>query len=80
MWALGHPGFIAITPNNFGAPVLMGYMVQKNSIQFLAYLNYWLELQDNNGFNKKVFNKWILGREVDVREERWSVWHNVLKF
>lgn len=80
MWALGHPGFVAIMPNNFGAPVLMGYMVQKNSMQFLAYLNYWLELQDNNGFNKKLFNKWILGRESEARAERWSVWHNVLKF
>lgn len=78
MWTLGHPHYMTVIPNRFGERVLIGYMVQKNSLQFLTYLNYWLELQDTNGFKTTLSNKWFLGQVGNEREPRWNIWHNLI--
>lgn len=79
MWTLGHPDYVTLIPAGIGAPLLMGYMVQKNSPQFLNFLNYWLELKENDGFKKRLYNKWILGREPEEESKRWSILNNLIR-
>lgn len=80
IWALGHPGYVAVISHGIAAPFLIAYMVQRDSPQFLGFLNYWLELKENDGLKDRIYNKWILGRETEIGQPRWSILRNVLHF
>ena len=78
IWALGHPDYVSVAPSELAAPFLMGYMVQNNSPLFLNFLNYWLELKKNDGFEQHLYNQWILARPEPDDTPRWSILRNVL--
>ncbi|VVC76265.1 Cyclohexadienyl dehydratase [Aquicella siphonis] len=78
VWVLGHPNYASIVPSGVVAPFLMAYMIQKNSPQFLRFLNYWLELKSNDGFQQKMYNQWILIRPLENEQPRWSFLGNYL--
>lgn len=77
-WILGHPGFTSLTPDGLAAPFLLSYMVQKQSTQFLSFLNYWLELKDNDGFHQQMYDHWVLVHPLPDKKRRWSIMRNVL--
>ena len=79
-WALGHPGYSSVSPEGVIAPLLMGYMIPANSPQFLNFLNYWLELKKNDGFQGQLNNHWLLARPQTDTQPRWSILRNVLHF
>lgn len=60
VWTWAHPSYRSITPTGLAAPFLMAYMVQRDSGEFVNFLNYWLELKQNDGFKQAMHNKWIL--------------------
>lgn len=78
VWVLGHPGYASIVPKGLAAPFLIAYMVQQSSPQFLNFLNYWLELKKNDGFQQLMYNHWILIRPLDDDQPRWSILGNIL--
>lgn len=73
VWVLAHPNYVSIVPSGVAAPFLMAYMIQRNSPQFLRFLNYWLELKENDGFQQQMVNQWILIRPVKDNKPRWSL-------
>jgi ABC-type amino acid transport substrate-binding protein len=78
IWALGHPGYIAVVTPSLSSPFLIAYMVQRNSPQFLGFLNYWLRLKDIDGLRARLYAHWMLGGEIQVLEPRWNIMHDVL--
>jgi Na+/H+-dicarboxylate symporter/ABC-type amino acid transport substrate-binding protein len=78
VWALGHPGYISIAPSGLQSPFLMAYMINQNSPQFLHFLNYWMELKKNDGFQQKVYNRWILIRPSEDLLPRWSIMRTLM--
>lgn len=78
VWVMGHPGYASIVPAGVAAPFLMAYMIQKNSPQFLRFLNYWLELKSNDGFQQQMYNQWILIRPLESGQPRWSFLGNYI--
>ena len=77
-FSISHPKYITLTPDDIAAPFLMAYMMNKSSSQFVHYVNYWLEINKNNGFYQRAYRHWILARPIERTSPRWSVWHNVL--
>lgn len=63
VWTLAHPDYISLVPTGIAAPFLLAYMVQNTSPQFLNFLNYWLTLKKNDGFQQANYYKWILIRK-----------------
>lgn len=78
VWVLGHPQYASVVPTGLPAPFMMAYMLQSRSPQFLSFLNYWLDLKKNEGFQQEVFEHWILGRPMQDNTPRWSIIRNVL--
>ena len=78
VWVLGHPEYASVSPEDVEAPFLMGYMVNGHSPQFLAFLNYWLELHNKTDFQKDLYNKWILAMPMQDNTAHWSILRNVL--
>lgn len=78
VWALAHEGYASIKLPDFAPPFMLAFMVQRESDQFLNYLNYWLGIQKNSGFDQKNYNKWILVQPEVNKKTRWSILQDVL--
>lgn len=78
IWTLGHPKYESITPVGLSAPFVQAFMVQSTATQFLRFLNYWLELRDNDGFQKRMYQHWILAQPLEKKGPRWSIMDNIL--
>lgn len=78
IWVLTHPDYVSLAPTGLPAPFLIAYMVQQSSPQFLNFLNYWLQLKKNDGFQTTMYNHWILSRPLQDNLPRWSIMRNVL--
>ena len=77
-WAAANPGFSAVVPTDFGAPLLIAYLMPPNSGQFANFLNQWLDLQRANGFEQQMKDYWLEGKPRTDRQPRWSIIRNVL--
>jgi proton glutamate symport protein len=77
-WAAANPGFSAVVPTDFGAPLLIAYLMPPNSGQFANFLNQWLDLQRANGLEEQMKDYWLEGKPRTDRQPRWSIIRNVL--
>lgn len=80
VWSIGKSEMRVIFPNPSLGTDCLGYAINITSPQFLTYLNQWLSLQNNNGFQQKQYDLWVLGKtEIAAPDEvRWSILKNVL--
>jgi ABC-type amino acid transport substrate-binding protein len=77
-WAAANPGFSAVVPNDFGAPLLIAYLMPPNSDEFANFINQWLDLQKANGFEQQMKDYWLEGKLRRDDRPRWSIVRNVL--
>jgi proton glutamate symport protein len=77
-WAAANPGFSAVVPTDFGAPLLIAYLMPPNSTQFANFVNQWLDLQRANGFEQQMKDYWLQGKPQPDSRPRWSIIRNVL--
>ena len=77
-WAAANPGFSAVVPTEFGAPLLIAYLMPPNSSEFANFLNQWLDLQTANGFEQRMKEYWLEGKPRVDQQPRWSIIRNVL--
>lgn len=77
-WASSHPGFSAVVPTDFGTPLLMAYLLPRDSREFAVLVDEWLALQRTNGFEEAMKSYWLEGKPGTPASPRWSVLRNVL--
>ncbi len=77
-WAAPREGYTAIVPKDLGGRFLIAYLMQADALEFRDYLDYWLKLQEVNGFNERMVEKWIDGKPDAERTPRWSILRDVL--
>jgi ABC-type amino acid transport substrate-binding protein len=77
-WAAVRADYAAVVPRDLGGELMMAYLMAADAPEFRNYLNYWLKLQDVNGFRERMVRKWIEGKPEQKREPRWSILRNVL--
>jgi proton glutamate symport protein len=77
-WAAANPGFSAVRPTDFGAPLLIAYLMPPNSDEFANFINQWLDLQRANGFEQRMKDYWLKGKPRVDQQPRWSIIRNVL--
>ena len=72
------PGLSVVVPEDLGPPFLFAYLMPPNSNELREYVNYWLDLKEDDGFTKRMNDYWILGKPSTDPSPRWSVIRNVL--
>jgi hypothetical protein len=79
---LKHPFYdVAMFELNDSYRVLYAYPVAKNSIEtFFLLLNYWIKMERDYGELDSKYSYWILGKNPEENEARWSVVRNVLRW
>ena len=76
-WAMLYPEYSSIVPNGVKLKAPVGFALPKGQQDYVQFINTWLKLKSVNGYQKKVYNYWILGQNPKARKIRWSVVRNV---
>jgi len=76
-WAMLYPEYTAIVPKGFKLKVPVGFPLPKGNVAYAQYINTWLELKKDNGFQAQVYDYWILGKNPESIKPRWSVMKDV---
>jgi hypothetical protein len=45
----------------------------KEATGLRSFVNYWLRIQNVNGFNDRMVERWIEGKPDSGRKRRWSI-------
>jgi len=77
-WSLIYPEYTALMPRGVKLKTPIAFAVPIREPKLLTYLNTWLVLSKTNGTTDKLYRYWILGEDLNGREPRWSIMHNVL--
>lgn len=73
-----HPKYTTIVPQPEVIKDSFAYVIAKNDLAFSKYLNEWLAIKRNNNSIRKLYDYWLLGKNIDYKTPRWSVWNNIL--
>ena len=77
-WSLLHPKFSVSVPTPQALTIPLAYPVGGRDQAFVTFLDRWLELKRRDGTLQELYDYWILGRNAQPQEPRWSVVRNVL--
>ena len=76
-WAMLYPDYTAMIPKGLKLRAPVGFALPKGKIEYVQFINTWLKLKKENGFQQQVYNYWILGENPKAAKPRWSVISNV---
>jgi len=77
-WAMLYPNYSAVIPKGLKLRAPVAFTLPKGQLDYLQYMNTWLKLKEENGFQDKVYDYWILGKNPKAKQPRWSVMKDVL--
>jgi Na+/H+-dicarboxylate symporter len=72
-WTVIYPKYSVVIPNPIIHTDILAYPVIADDLTFLNFINYWLGMQKESGFQKKSYDYWILGKNKEPKEPRWCL-------
>jgi len=79
-WTFMYPRFSVVAPAGLNLKVPIGFAVARDQVQWLIFLNSWLDLKISTGVVELYYNYWVLGKRVNGPKKRWSIFRNVLNW
>jgi ABC-type amino acid transport substrate-binding protein len=58
-WTEREPTYAAIVPEDLGGTMPIGYLMPKGATELRTFVDYWLRLQNINGFERRMTEKWL---------------------
>jgi ABC-type amino acid transport substrate-binding protein len=77
-WTLLYPDFAVVLYPERSRKWPLGYPVAGRDEALAGFLNDWIELKKKDGTIQRAYDHWILGRDAEAAQPRWSVIRNVL--
>jgi Na+/H+-dicarboxylate symporter/ABC-type amino acid transport substrate-binding protein len=77
-FTLLYPAFSVAVPHPLAIRFPLAYPVARRDLEFARFLGIWIDLQRKNGTIQALYDHWILGRDAQPKQPRWSVIRNVL--
>ncbi len=77
-WTLLYPEFSIVVPPKQNLRTPAGFAMPLGQSDYVDFVNTWLALKESNGYQKRLYNYWILGINPKAVKPRWSVMKNVL--
>ena len=72
-WSMLYSNYTAIIPKGLKLKVPVAFALPKADIEYASFINTWLQLKKESGFQQSVYNYWILGKNPKAKKPRWSV-------
>jgi len=76
-WAMLYPGFTSVVSKDVKLKAPVGFALPKGQLDYVQFINTWLQLKKENTYLQKVYDYWILGKDPKAKKPRWSVIRNV---
>ena len=73
-----YPKFTVVVPEPGIIKIPLAYPVARRNQEWAQFINTWIELKRRDGTIDALYGHWILGKQADKREPRWSIMRNVL--
>lgn len=77
-WSMLYPQYAAIIPKGMRLKVPAAFGLPKGDVEYAGFINTWLQLKKENGFQQSVYSYWLLGENPKAKKPRWSVAKDVL--
>lgn len=77
-FTLLYPAYSVAVPHPLTIRFPLAYPVARRDLEFARFLGIWIDLQQKNGTVQALYDHWILGRDAQPKQPRWSVIRNVL--
>jgi ABC-type amino acid transport substrate-binding protein len=77
-WSLVYPDRSVAVAHPRITAVPMGYPLPRGETDMIEFVNTWIELKRKDGTIESLYDYWILGKEAEKKQPRWSVIRNVL--
>ncbi len=77
-WSLLNPSFNVVVPEPSLQRIPLAYVLPRDDVVWQRAVDAWLELKRSDGTVDALYDYWILGREAEPREPRWSLLRDVL--
>ena len=78
VWCLSNPDYVVIDYGGILGKRYFAYSIPSGSYDWGSFLNNWLLLKEQSGFNSRMYHYWIEGQSLQTRPPRWSIIRNVL--
>lgn len=79
VWCFSNPDYIIDDFEGRLGKCYLAYPVQSEALNFLRFINNWMDIKILEGFYKEQNDYWILGESLPKKvEPRWSIIRNVL--
>ncbi len=78
IWCLNHPEYVIIQYSDILGKKYFAYAIKQGAYQLHFFLNDWLYLKTQQGFEEKQKKYWIDGITPESEKPRWSIIRNVL--
>ena len=77
-WTLMYQGYTVVTPVRPPTRIPLAYAMAGDDESLDQFLETWIDLKKKDGTIDRRYDYWILGRDLEKQEPRWSVLRNVL--
>jgi Na+/H+-dicarboxylate symporter/ABC-type amino acid transport substrate-binding protein len=77
-WSLVYPDRSVAVAHPRITAVPMGYPLPRGETDMIEFVNTWIDLKRKDGTIESLYDYWILGKEAEKKQPRWSVIRNVL--
>ncbi|MCB1067767.1 MAG: cation:dicarboxylase symporter family transporter [Simkania sp.] len=68
-----NPEYIVIDYGNAIGDTYLAFPVKFNAFAFIFYLNSWINLAHDQGFDKQMYEYWMLGHPPVLKRTRWNI-------
>jgi len=73
-----YPKYTVVVPEPGVVKIPLAYPLPGRDPNWAYFLNTWIELKRRDGTIDALYGHWILGKQADKRQSRWSIIRNVL--
>ena len=77
-WSMLYPQYSAVIPKGMKLKVPVAFSLPKGEDEYARFINTWLQLKYENGFQQRVYDYWLLGKNPKAKKARWSVAKDIL--
>lgn len=79
-WTLLYPNYSVLVPKGLSFKIPAGLAMAKNQPGLTQYINTWLTIKESGGYQQRLYNYWILGKNPKKVVKRWSIAKDVLNW
>lgn len=79
-WTLVFPQYAVARPAELSSRMPAAIAMPRQQGDLLNLVDSWITTKLESGYVSKLFDHWVMGKQADDREPRWSILRNVIGF